>query len=209
MTWSAWCSGGSHVDPDAALLGQPETAFDLDIRQIVLRAAEAVEAVIENELPATYWTGMLPQLMDTSSAQALLHRLPAAQPASATADSSPRLRCGTCCSTAATGITCSRKHLQKQGLSRGRTTRSPTSLSPRARSTSPSVKGAGEVLRRDCRAAVARNYGGITDPERLRENYEQNCCPRRCSMAKCRTTTSSWPSAAVDGADQRVVRGAV
>ena len=24
-----------------------------------------VEAVIENELPATYWTGMLPQLMDT------------------------------------------------------------------------------------------------------------------------------------------------
>jgi hypothetical protein len=50
--------------------GSPETAFDFDIRQIAARGVlNYVEAVIENELPETFWTGMLPQLMDTSSAQ--------------------------------------------------------------------------------------------------------------------------------------------
>lgn len=48
--------------------GSPETAFDFDIRQIEARGLESyAEAVIENELPDSFWTGMLPQLMDTSS----------------------------------------------------------------------------------------------------------------------------------------------
>ena len=48
--------------------GGPETAFDGDIRQISARGLAAyANAVIENELPASFWTGMLPQLMDTSS----------------------------------------------------------------------------------------------------------------------------------------------
>jgi hypothetical protein len=50
--------------------GSPETAFDQDIRQIDARGlATYADAVIANELPPTFWTGMLPQLMDTSSAQ--------------------------------------------------------------------------------------------------------------------------------------------
>jgi hypothetical protein len=50
--------------------GSPETAFDFDIRQIEARGlASYAEAVLENELPESFWTGMLPQLMDTSSAQ--------------------------------------------------------------------------------------------------------------------------------------------
>jgi Uncharacterized conserved protein len=48
--------------------GNPETAFDFDIRQVEARGlASYVSAVIENELPDSFWTGMLPQLMDTSS----------------------------------------------------------------------------------------------------------------------------------------------
>ncbi len=48
--------------------GSPETAFDFDIRQIEARGlANYAESVIENELPESFWTGMLPQLMDTSS----------------------------------------------------------------------------------------------------------------------------------------------
>lgn len=48
--------------------GSPETAFDFDIRQVESRGLTAyVDATIENELPASFWTGMLPQLMDTSS----------------------------------------------------------------------------------------------------------------------------------------------
>ena len=48
--------------------GSPETAFDLDIRQVEAHGLTAyVENVIENELPDSFWIGMLPQLMDTSS----------------------------------------------------------------------------------------------------------------------------------------------
>lgn len=50
--------------------GSSETAFDFDIRQVEARGLAAyADAVIENELPESFWTGMLPQLMDTSSAQ--------------------------------------------------------------------------------------------------------------------------------------------
>lgn len=50
--------------------GSPETAFDFDIRQIETQGLAAyVKSVIDTELPASFWTGMLPQLMDTSSAQ--------------------------------------------------------------------------------------------------------------------------------------------
>lgn len=48
--------------------GAPEGAFDFDIRQIEARGlTEYVQSVIDNELPQSFWTGMLPQLMDTSS----------------------------------------------------------------------------------------------------------------------------------------------
>ena len=48
--------------------GSPESAFDLDIRQVNSRGILTyVDAVIANELPGSFWTGMLPQLMDTSS----------------------------------------------------------------------------------------------------------------------------------------------
>lgn len=48
--------------------GSPETAFDFDIRQIEARGlASYADGVIANELPESFWTGMLPQLMDTSS----------------------------------------------------------------------------------------------------------------------------------------------
>ncbi len=48
--------------------GSPETAFDLDIRQVEARGLAAyADAVIAAELPDSFWTGMLPQLMDTSS----------------------------------------------------------------------------------------------------------------------------------------------
>jgi hypothetical protein len=49
--------------------GSPETAFDFDIRQIEARGLTAyAEAVIETELPGSFWTALLPQEMDTSSA---------------------------------------------------------------------------------------------------------------------------------------------
>jgi len=48
--------------------GSPESTFDFDIRQIDSRGVVAyVDSVIPNELPDSFWTGMLPQFMDTAS----------------------------------------------------------------------------------------------------------------------------------------------
>lgn len=46
----------------------PESTFDSDIRQIDSKGVLAyIEMVVPNELPDSFWTGMLPQFMDTSS----------------------------------------------------------------------------------------------------------------------------------------------
>jgi hypothetical protein len=48
--------------------GSPETAFDFDIRQVEAHGlVEYTYSVIQTELPGSFWDGMLPQLMDTSS----------------------------------------------------------------------------------------------------------------------------------------------
>lgn len=48
--------------------GSPESQMDFDIRQISSRGVVSyIESVIPNELPESFWTGMLPQFMDTSS----------------------------------------------------------------------------------------------------------------------------------------------
>jgi len=47
--------------------GSPETMFDRDIRRISDHGLQPyAESVIKNELPDSYWTGMLPQLMEVS-----------------------------------------------------------------------------------------------------------------------------------------------
>lgn len=49
-------------------VGNPDTAFDFDIRQIKARGLKSYcDSVIDAELPESFWTGMLPQLMVTSS----------------------------------------------------------------------------------------------------------------------------------------------
>jgi hypothetical protein len=48
--------------------GAADSQFDFDIRQVSSRGVlEYVDAVVPNELPDSFWTGMLPQFMDTSS----------------------------------------------------------------------------------------------------------------------------------------------
>lgn len=49
--------------------GTPETAFDLDIRQIEARGVRNhVNSVLDAELSDSFWTALLPQQMETSSA---------------------------------------------------------------------------------------------------------------------------------------------
>ena len=144
-TSNGWCGAGTPCRSCAgATRGSPETAFDFDIRQVEARGLAAyAESVIENELPESFWTGMLPQLMDTSSAQQpLLPRLSGgagearrqglplarhhrARPADEPQRRAPRLPA---------------QSPEEAGPFRAAaTTRSPTSCWPRARSTSPSA----------------------------------------------------------------------
>ena len=53
----------------AWIAGSPETAFDFDIRQIEARGLSTyTDAVIDAELPQSFWITLLPQEMETSSA---------------------------------------------------------------------------------------------------------------------------------------------
>jgi len=164
--------------------GSPETAFDLDIRQIEAQGVpKYVDAVIENELPDTFWTGMLPQLMDTSSSQSPYF----------IAYQAAQVRLGDK-GFLSTDITVRdlllnrgdkhhvfpRKHLQNQGLSRGSYNQianfviAQSEINIAIGDNDPNVYFA-EIAR--LVKGGQKHYGGIKDLEKLRENYTQNCLP--------------------------------
>lgn len=164
--------------------GNPETAFDFDIRQITTQGLTAyTDSVIENELPQTYWTGMLPQLMDTSSSMSPYFA--AFQAAQARLGDRGFL---------STDITVRdlllnrgdrhhvfpRKHLQKQGLTRGQYNQianfviAQSEINIAIGDTPPETYFA--QLKEQINDGQQR-YGGIVDHQRLRENLVENCLP--------------------------------
>ncbi len=164
--------------------GSPETAFDLDIRQIESQGLRSyAETVIENELADTFWTGMLPQLMDTSSAQSPYFI--AYQAAQARLGDKGFL---------STDITVRdlllnrgdkhhvfpRKHLKSQGLSRGRYNQianfvlAQSEINIAIGDKAPETYFA-EIA--DQANGGPKRYGGIVDRERLQANFAQNCLP--------------------------------
>ncbi|GMV06943.1 MAG: hypothetical protein AMXMBFR53_32180 [Gemmatimonadota bacterium] len=164
--------------------GSPETAFDLDIRQIESQGLAAyVESVIANELPDTFWTGMLPQLMDTSSSTSPYFI--AYQAAQARLGDKGFL---------STDITVRdlllnrgdkhhvfpRKHLKGQGLTRGRYNQIANFVIAQSEiniaiGDKPPERYFAEIIEQV--NGGKKRYGGITDAARLCENYEQNCLP--------------------------------
>lgn len=164
--------------------GSPETAFDLDIRQIDSQGLKTyAEAVIENELPTTFWTGMLPQLMDTSSAMSPYFI--AYQAAQARLGDRGFL---------SSGITVRdlllnrgdkhhvfpRKHLQRAGASRSSYNQIANFVMAQSEINITIGDKAPEVYFGELREQVnggSKRYGGITDEAALRENLEMNCLP--------------------------------
>ena len=164
--------------------GSPETAFDVDIRQIEAQGlCPYTESVIENELPPTFWTGMLPQLMDTSSSTSPYFI--AYQAAQARMGDKGFL---------STDITVRdlllnrgdkhhvfpRKHLKKQGLKRGRYNQIANFVMAQSEiniaiGDNPPDKYFVELLEQ-CNGGKKR-YGGITDEADLRDNLAANCVP--------------------------------
>ena len=164
--------------------GNPETAFDRDIRQIdSMGLRHYANSVIENELHATYWTGMLPQSMATSSATSPYFA--AFQAAQAYLGDRGFL---------SKAITVRdllvnkgdrhhvfpRKYLQKQGLNPGRYNQIANFVIAQSEiniaiGDTPPVTYFGELT--DQVHGGPKRYGGITDEAELRRNLGENCIP--------------------------------
>lgn len=164
--------------------GNPETAFDFDIRQVEARGlASYVSAVIENELPDSFWTGILPQLMDTS------------------ASSSPYFLCYQAAQVKlgdkgflSRDITVldllmnrtdvhhiyPKNYLKEQGLSRGRYNQIANFVLAQSEINiaigDKPPKQYFEELAEQVNGGK-KKYGGITDKDELRANLVANCIP--------------------------------
>lgn len=164
--------------------GSPETPFDFDIRQVESHGLVAyADSVIETELPANFWTGMLPQLMDTSSAQSpyfLAYK--AAQVKSGDKGFLSR-------DITVQDLLMNRSdvhhvfpcnHLKKQGLVRGRYNQIANFVLAQSEINIGIGDKAPEIyfkeLSEQC-AGGAKKQGGITEREEMCANLRMNCVP--------------------------------
>ena len=165
--------------------GSPETAFDFDIRQVEARGlAPYTDSVIENELPDTFWTGMLPQLMDTSSGQSpyfLAYKAAQVKLGDRGFLSRDITVNDLMINRSDVHHVYPRSHLKKQGLSRGRYNQianfvlAQSEINIAIGDKSPEVYFAD--LAKQC-AGGPKKYGGITNREELVANLRMSCLPQ-------------------------------
>lgn len=162
----------------------PETAFDFDIRQIGAQGLVSyLETVIENELPPTFWTGMLPQLMETSSAQSpyfiayLAAQVRLGDKGFLSRDITVR---DLLLNRGDKHHIFPRKYLQQQGLNRSRYNQIANFVMAQSEINIAIGDKPPEVYFKEIAEQVnggPKRYGGITDRETLERNFEENCLP--------------------------------
>jgi hypothetical protein len=164
--------------------GNPETAFDFDIRQVGQRGmANHVNAVVEAELSTGFWNTLLPQEMETSSA---------ASPYFRTFQAAQVKLCDPGFLSKDIKVTdlilnrCDVHHLFPKGylkeakIPRGRynqianfaLAQTEINIAIGARAPSDYMR----AVLAQCENGKKR-YGGITDIEQLRENLRVHCIP--------------------------------
>jgi hypothetical protein len=181
--------------------GNPETTFDFDIRQIETNGlAGYTSTVFENELAESFWTGMLPQLMDTSSSISpyfLCYK--AAQVKLADKGFLSR-------DISVLDLLLNRAdahHVFPRGTQRSRVcsavaiTRSRTSCSRRARLTSPSATSRPRSISSSLPPSamvVRRSMAASLPSPTCAPTCARAVCPSRCLTVRSRITTSFWIS---------------
>ncbi len=164
--------------------GSPETAFDFDIRQIAARGlASYTESVFESELPDSYWTGMLPQLMDTSSGQSPYFL---AYQAAQVKLGDKGFLSRDCTALDLMLVRCDvhhvypKQHLKNQGLPRGRYNQIANFVLAQSEINIAIGDKAPEryfaELAEQC-SGGKKKYGGITNLADLRANLRMSCVP--------------------------------
>lgn len=164
--------------------GSPETAFDVDIRQVEARGLVAhADSVIETELPDSFWTGMLPQLMDTSSGQSpyfLAYQAAQVKLGDRGFLSRDISVLDLLLNRSDVHHAYPRNHLKKQGLARGRYNQianfvlAQSEINIAIGDRSPDTYFSELAKQVD---GGKKKYGGITDRDELLENFRMNCIP--------------------------------
>lgn len=164
--------------------GSPETAFDFDIRQVEARGlAVYAEAVLETELPESFWTGMLPQLMDTSSSNSpyfLAYQAAQVKLGDKGFLSRDITVLDLLMNRSDVHHVYPRNHLKKQGLARGRYNQIANFVLAQSEINIAIGDEAPEVYFRELAEQCAgskKKYGGITDAGDLRANLRMSCLP--------------------------------
>lgn len=164
--------------------GSPETAFDFDIRQVEARGlSQYCDAVIQNELPESYWTGMLPQLMDTSSSNSpyfLAYLAAQVKLGDRGFLSRDITTLDLLMNRSDVHHVYPKKYLKKQGLPRGRYNQIANFVLAQSEiniaiGDKPPEQYFAE-LAEQC-AGGRKKYGGITNAEELRANLRMSCVP--------------------------------
>lgn len=164
--------------------GSPETAFDFDIRQVEARGlASYADAVIENELPASFWTGMLPQLMDTSSSNSpyfLCYQAAQVKLGDKGFLSRDITVLDLLMNRSDVHHVYPKKHLKGQGLSRGRYNQIANFVLAQSEINIAIGDKPPEKYFKELAEQVnggKKKYGGITDEADLRANLRASCIP--------------------------------
>lgn len=164
--------------------GAPETAFDSDMRQIAAQGLESyVASLIATEMPDSYWTGMLPQVMDTSSSNSpylLAYKAAQVKLGDRGFLSRDITVLDLLMNRSDMHHVYPRNHLKKAGFSRGRYNQianfvlAQSEINIAIGDKSP-AQYFGELV--DQCAGAAKKYGGITDMAELRANLRMSCIP--------------------------------
>ena len=164
--------------------GSPETAFDSDIRQIEARGLAAYTgSVVQTEVPDSFWTGMLPQLMDTSSSKSpyfLAYQAAQVKLGDRGFLSRDITVLDLLMNRSDVHHVYPRNHLKKQGLARGRYNQIANFVLAQSEINIAISDRAPEVyfkeLAEQC-AGGKKKYGGITDVAEMRVNLRMSCLP--------------------------------
>lgn len=164
--------------------GTPETAFDLDIRQIEARGiVNYVNAVIDAELSDSFWTALLPQQMETSSGISpyfLVYQAAQVKQKDKGFLSRDITVHDLLLNRSDVHHLFPRKYLKEMGLPRGRYNqianyvRAQSEINIAIGATSPQ-KYFAELLEQ-CKGGK-KKYGAITELDELKENLSQHAIP--------------------------------
>lgn len=164
--------------------GNPEGPFDFDIKQIEVRGLSAyTEAVIENALPQTFWTNMLPQEMETSSSISpyfMVYQAAQVKLGDKGFLSRDITVQDLILNRSDAHHVFPRNHLKKQGLSRGRYNQIANFVLAQSEINIAIGDKAPEqyfaTLAEQC-AGGKKKYGGITEIEEMRANLRMSALP--------------------------------